>query len=308
MLTADTAEAAALAVSQALFEQAPAVVVATPTDAEAVAAASKAATELGLPVLAATGSPSDLTDELERLGTTTVLAVDEAAQASVTAALGHSASQKAAGTSTGPQTSTPAKTNPNTTDPDDTAVETVDDPADLPELSAPSRDPARPSSRPAPPPTPSRSPPRQRPAPPWSPSRPATLAASADAIKALAAAKPSRTLALGTAFGTAQTLAPRVASAATGAQLPGGGQLVLADRRYVAMYGHPGTPVLGILGEQPLAASVARAQKLGRAYDRGLRPAGRAHLRDHHHGRERRGRARTATTPTRSTRPSSSPG
>jgi len=62
-------------------------------------------------------------------------------------------------------------------------------------------------------------------------------------------------------------LAARVATAATGAQLPGGGQLVLAGKRYVALYGHPGTPALGLLGEQDLAASVARAQDLAGTYD-----------------------------------------
>ena len=93
-----------------------------------------------------------------------------------------------------------------------------------------------------------------------------------------------------------------------GCQLPGGGQLVLADRRYVAMYGHPGTPSLGILGEQPLASVGRTRPEAAPHLRRGLRPAVRAHVRDHHHGRERRSRARTATTPTRSTRPSSSRG
>ena len=86
------------------------------------------------------------------------------------------------------------------------------------------------------------------------------------AIGALASAPPARVVALGDAFGTAEVLGARVASAATGVQLPGGGQLVLAGKRYVALYGHPGTPSLGLLGEQDLAGSVARAQRLARAY------------------------------------------
>ena len=81
------------------------------------------------------------------------------------------------------------------------------------------------------------------------------------------------TLALGPAFGSAERLAPRLAVAAAGAQLPGGGQLAFSPgppgppgRRMIALYGHPGTPALGVLGEQDLAASVARAQALAAEY------------------------------------------
>lgn len=46
-------------------------------------------------------------------------------------------------------------------------------------------------------------------------------------------------------------------------QLPGGGFYVLPEqrpRRYVAFYGHPGTPGLGVLGEQGPAETLARMQ------------------------------------------------
>lgn len=53
---------------------------------------------------------------------------------------------------------------------------------------------------------------------------------------------------------------------AGGTQLPGGGQVLFPGRRLVAMYGHPHTPRLGILGEQPVEAAVARAAELALPY------------------------------------------
>ncbi len=88
---------------------------------------------------------------------------------------------------------------------------------------------------------------------------------SAD-VQAIAAAAPTSTLALGTAFGTPDTLGWKVATAATGVELPGGGQTVLNHRRMIAMYGTPSFPALGILGEQDLPTSVARAQGLAAQY------------------------------------------
>jgi hypothetical protein len=37
-------------------------------------------------------------------------------------------------------------------------------------------------------------------------------------------------------------------------------------RRLVALYGHPGTPALGVLGQQDLAASIARARRMAAQY------------------------------------------
>ncbi|WP_141372679.1 hypothetical protein [Cellulomonas cellasea] len=90
--------------------------------------------------------------------------------------------------------------------------------------------------------------------------------ATAASVEAVAAAAPQAVLALGSAFGTPELLAPRVASAATGVQLPGGGQLVFPTlpgqpgKRYVALYGTPGTGALGVLGEQDVPATLARAE------------------------------------------------
>jgi hypothetical protein len=90
--------------------------------------------------------------------------------------------------------------------------------------------------------------------------------ADSTAIAALAQDKPEHVVAAGTAFGPTSRLATRVATAATGVQLPGGGQLVLPGRRLIAMYGHPGTAALGVLGEQPLPQAIARAKRLAAPY------------------------------------------
>jgi hypothetical protein len=49
-------------------------------------------------------------------------------------------------------------------------------------------------------------------------------------------------------------------------QLPGGGQVLFPGHLLVALYGHPGTPGLGALGQQGLQASIARARKVAAAY------------------------------------------
>jgi len=50
--------------------------------------------------------------------------------------------------------------------------------------------------------------------------------------------------------------------------LPGGGQLVFPGRTLVALYGTPGTAALGVLGEQGLDASIARARQHAARYDK----------------------------------------
>src|ERR1700722_2989500 len=86
------------------------------------------------------------------------------------------------------------------------------------------------------------------------------------AITALARLRPAAVVAVGAQFGSAGRLASRIAVAETGRQLPGGGQVMFPGRRLVALYGHPGTPGLGVLGEQDLPASIARARQLAAAY------------------------------------------
>lgn len=85
-------------------------------------------------------------------------------------------------------------------------------------------------------------------------------------ISALAATRPGHVIAIGAGFGPATTLAGNISVAETGVQLPGGGQLLFPAHRLVAMYGHPGTPGLGALGQQDLAASIARIRALAAPY------------------------------------------
>jgi hypothetical protein len=90
--------------------------------------------------------------------------------------------------------------------------------------------------------------------------------ATSSAVQALARTRPAHVLALGTAFGPADRLAERIATASTGVELPGGGQLYFPQdeaqpgKRYVSIYGSPGMPALGVLGEQDVPSTIARAQ------------------------------------------------
>ena len=86
------------------------------------------------------------------------------------------------------------------------------------------------------------------------------------AIRALAKARPREVVAIGSGFGPASRLAARVAVAATGVQLPGGGQVLFPGHRLVALYGNPTTPALGVLGQQDLAASITRARAVADMY------------------------------------------
>jgi len=49
-------------------------------------------------------------------------------------------------------------------------------------------------------------------------------------------------------------------------ELPGGGRTLFPGRTMIALYGHPGSPALGVLGEQGVDASVQRARDLAAQY------------------------------------------
>jgi hypothetical protein len=87
-----------------------------------------------------------------------------------------------------------------------------------------------------------------------------------DVIAALAAEPPGQVMALGTAFGSPETLRYRLDVAASGVELPGGGQILYPGRQMVALYGHPGTAALGVLGEQGVEGAIARAQQTAADY------------------------------------------
>jgi hypothetical protein len=86
------------------------------------------------------------------------------------------------------------------------------------------------------------------------------------AIGVLARLRPLDVVGVGAEFGSAGLLRGRIAVAETGRQLPGGGEVLFPGRRLVALYGNPGTPGLGVLGQQGLTASVARAEQMAAAY------------------------------------------
>ncbi|WP_223304762.1 hypothetical protein [Cellulomonas sp. B6] len=91
--------------------------------------------------------------------------------------------------------------------------------------------------------------------------------ATSATVQAVASAAPAAVVAFGDTFGTPEQLAARVATARTGVELPGGGQLVFPavpgqpGKKYVALYGTPGSGALGVLGEQDVPATIARAEQ-----------------------------------------------
>ncbi|KQY24732.1 hypothetical protein ASD16_04315 [Cellulomonas sp. Root485] len=99
--------------------------------------------------------------------------------------------------------------------------------------------------------------------------------ATTPGVQALAAAAPEHAIAIGAAFGPPDQLARRVAAASTGVLLGGGGQLIFPQvpgfpgKKYVALYGTPGSSALGVLGEQDVPATLARAEGTAAQY-RGL--------------------------------------
>lgn len=84
-------------------------------------------------------------------------------------------------------------------------------------------------------------------------------------VESLGAADPSSVVGLGTAMGDEETFTWRAQTAATGTQLPGGAQLV-TGKRYVALYGSPVTPSLGLLGEQGVDETIDRAERYAARY------------------------------------------
>ncbi|WP_273654301.1 hypothetical protein [Cellulomonas fimi] len=277
VLPAATAETAALEVVRTLVASAPVVVLADAADGPAQEAAIREGARLGAPVLlAGPGVPPDvLAGELDRLGTRWALTVGatapvpdgvsvvpgeagiatptataapaptastRAASPSATRSARPGASPDATGTATLPRTSPPAPVESTVlltgvTAPYPVAVANAAllgvDAVDVPA------------------------------------GDPRALAAT---VQALGERRPAHVVALGDGFGPPERVAARVASASTGVQLPGGGQLVFPGvpgqpgKRYVALYGTPGTAALGVLGEQDVPATVARAQGQADAY------------------------------------------
>lgn len=99
----------------------------------------------------------------------------------------------------------------------------------------------------------------------------ASSAASAPASATAGAATPTGAL-TGSAVPSTSAADPGAAVASPTewiprSTLPGGGtRIFYGGKNYVALYGHPGTPALGVLGEQGTAATIRRAQRMAAAY------------------------------------------
>ncbi|WP_233488895.1 hypothetical protein [Blastococcus sp. TF02-09] len=96
--------------------------------------------------------------------------------------------------------------------------------------------------------------------------------ASADVVEALSDDDAETVIAVGAGLGAEQGLDWKVATAATGTELPGGGQLLFPGRMMVALYGFPGSGALGVLGEQPVDAAIQRARDTAAPYDALVEP------------------------------------
>jgi hypothetical protein len=241
-----TAAQLALATSRALYQRAPAAVLVAEDDEASLPEADATAVKLGVPLLVtpkagAVTETSKLHAELARLALQTVVPV------------GASATSWARGLSPAPagQPVTIATAGP------DGALPDVRPPAALQQLMVLALD--QPGSRAA------TATARAAGARVLVTKR-ADPRSDSKVIKSLAAQRPERVLALGSAFGPAERLRGRINTAATGVQLPGGGQVLFPGRRMIALYGHPGDPGLGSLGEQPVKAAIARARRVAAGY------------------------------------------
>jgi hypothetical protein len=265
----------AAAVSAALFTSAPLVVVVEEAPASVVLAAQLAIT-WGVPLLvapsagaatpSATPTPGPLDAELARLGTARIVAVGAVAEPAGVETVLTEATPEAIAEATGVEVSVLAIA--------DLAAFAPGSPAEPPFGAVPDR--AEPLSGVL-----ALAQPVDADVPALATARaagvPVTLVESADllasgaAVSAVADSAPSATLLLGAQL-AAQT-APEwsLRAAATGWQLPGGGQRLFGGHLFVAIYGTPGAPVLGVLGEQGLEATIERAARVAEPY-RALTP------------------------------------
>ncbi|MBF4604576.1 MULTISPECIES: hypothetical protein [Curtobacterium] len=91
-------------------------------------------------------------------------------------------------------------------------------------------------------------------------------AAAPDVVTALHERKQHQTVLVGAAFDALQDPEWTVRAAEGGYQLRNGGQRPFDGHRYVALYGAPGAPALGVLGEQGPEATVQRAEQVAKPY------------------------------------------
>ena len=91
------------------------------------------------------------------------------------------------------------------------------------------------------------------------------LNATPATIAEFSALEPTSVLGLGD-VGEQDTFGYWSAVAATGAQVPGGGQEILSEKLYVGLRGTPNAPELGGLGQQDVAATMSRLTALANTY------------------------------------------
>lgn len=91
-------------------------------------------------------------------------------------------------------------------------------------------------------------------------------AAAPDVVTALHERAKHPTVLVGAAFDALQDPEWTVRAAESGFQLRNGGQRPFDAHRYVALYGAPGAPALGVLGEQGPEATVRRAEQVAKPY------------------------------------------
>lgn len=246
---AGTDQALALAASRAFFAHAPSVVVLDGGDAHAAAARAQ---DLGVPLLLAPDTATQagaVEDELARLGATTVIRYGAAPQEQESASL----PGEPAGPSFGGGVQVVDGTDPAAQLPDIEAAA-----AGGPTAAVAVKGHTGPGTRAA----------------------LATARAAGAAVHTMASSDPradadrgffrehadAALYALGTGFGATRDFEALARTAATGPELPGGGQIVFPDRRMVALYGTPGTASLGLLGEQGVDAAIGRAKKQAASY------------------------------------------
>ena len=88
-----------------------------------------------------------------------------------------------------------------------------------------------------------------------------------DVVAAMGEGETSSVVVLGSGFADEEGLDWKAETAATGVELPAGGQTLFPGSFLVALYGHPGTSALGVMGEQPVDAAVQRAREHAASYE-----------------------------------------
>lgn len=89
---------------------------------------------------------------------------------------------------------------------------------------------------------------------------------SGETVDALSSAGLEAVIVIGSGYAAQAGLDWKLATARTGAQLPGGGQLLFPEHMFVGLYGYTEGGSLGVLGEQDVTASVQRATETAGTY------------------------------------------